>query len=51
MLEAMGQQLVSITKQAFSNESLRPAAWPAVTGLSMLDLSLQQSNFVAGESK
>jgi phage gpG-like protein len=29
ILEAMGLQLVSITKRAFSDDSLRAAAWPA----------------------
>jgi len=29
ILEAMGLQLVSLTKRAFSDASLRPSAWPA----------------------
>jgi phage gpG-like protein len=31
ILEAMGVQLVSLTKRAFSDSSLRPSAWPART--------------------
>lgn len=29
VLEAMGQALVSMTKRAFTDESLRPSSWPA----------------------